>query len=577
MNDILKVFFGEENDKRHPMRFLSLAQFAKYILDQTDVINYDSDWSMKETHLVEDTMFAGRTDYGVLGNYCSSANDIIDVDVKAMYPTAMMGNFPNSARSTMTQDDFDEQQEIIDTCIDLREKQFEKGLSNDDDISYLGQIPTYFCYANIYRPTEDKLISWGPLAHRMSELTHKRVTKLRQAVYLQFFNDNDVNRPLNSVQIKMLIFGGWRVQIIIPNNFGFIWKQKDEPIFTHLMNKFAEIKSDAKAAKTVKLLMNSIAGKLGQKSVDQISTTRRKYTLIPSKRKNEIGSGREGRYKARNKTFDRKVEFHDDTRNFNFNTVSTHYLASLIWSWSHFMFWCTCYKLNYYWINKKISVYNRPPILLYCDTDSIFLSRKNSMLFDDMNSISNFFNSGGEMGSWDDAKHNYDIHWSCKFYDRIIVLGKKSYWIGQNHNSAHFKGVRGESLMLFAEQNGYQQLVEACKNNIDNILNKDNINDRCTDIAFDAPALTRQKIDTKKLNCYNTNGLEWKSFQNRFIKRVTNKKTTVKFSQKYDPNLCKINETFIQVFSPEKIPEVDNWSLFEPAEEELHESGLNNF
>jgi hypothetical protein len=69
--------------------------------------------------------------------------------------------------------------------------------------------------------------------------------------------------------------------------------------------------------------------------------------------------------------------------------------------------------------------------------------------------------------------------------------------------------------------------------------------------------LTRHRIDSSKLLLENSHGCEWKAWNNRFVKQVVEKKTTVNFSKKYDVESSRMFDTFVQVFSPRELPELD--------------------
>ncbi len=371
---------------------------------------------------------------------------------------------------------------------------------------------------------------------------------------LRFHNSVEYNKPINSVQIRTLLFCGWRVGLR-PEKLGFIWHQPDQPIFCDLMKNYAEIKSNASAAKTIKLLMNSIAGKFGQKVEDRLEKVRRKYMLKPSARIDDQVSGKWKLPKNADgyHVFDRACDFGDDSAITHYSSGQTHYLASLIWSWSHFLFFTTCYKLNYKWINARISVYQRPPILLYCDTDSIFLNLENCGLFENKQQVGEFFKSGQEMGYWQDSLQNFDTRWSCKYFDRMIILGKKLYWIGHDNLLPTLKGITKESIQEYVDQDGYNKFKTLCENHIKNLQAVDGITDREESVVFKRNALVRRKIGEGKFDLWFNNACRHR--MNRIIRRVEDEKRTVNFTRMYDKEHVVFYDTFIQIFSLSQLPE----------------------
>jgi hypothetical protein len=185
------------------------------------------------------------------------------------------------------------------------------------------------------------------------------------------------------------------------------------------------------------------------------------------------------------------------------------------------------------------------------------MSRSNTRLINSKEDVAKFFKSGDEMGCWNDNKQEFDVVWSCKFDSEIIILGKKLYWFGRNTDQIHMKGVDMHGVELFANDTGYQALVELSKNNVDNWNKKDGIDDRNVKLTFTFDALQRRKIqDQRKFDLLVAD--QW---YNTVLTHKYDATKTIKFAQNLETRHVKPFEEYLQIFSSDLPPVYKNLSL----------------
>lgn len=422
---ITRKYVTDLDDLRHPLSFLSLAQYSKYLFDHMvdhSIGNYDFDDYTRR--LIDQTSFAGRTDYTILGAYTSANETLNDWDVTSEYPCAMTAIYPCGPYETVT--DWGEIQQIIDSIYERRQSQFDVGLMKCNDIGYFGDLNvTFFAYADITPPDETRLIAMAPLATRVSlDGFELQIDQHVNATRLQYYNCAQQARPINSVQVKTLLYGGWSVRLL--SRKGILWRQHTTA-FRDYIDKIGFEKSEAREenksyARMLKLIMNAIPGKFGQKTTHKCETVKREYAYVPFCDNEGFRDG--NKWHNISKVYDCRIR---DC--FNYQQTETvisnnmHHMSSLIWSWANFLLWTASYDLQLHLIDEKKLLKDKVGTVLYCDTDSLII--------DTARVNPNYqFDSSEFIGHFDYESHRFRATWKNKLsnFSTLMVFGKKSYF-----------------------------------------------------------------------------------------------------------------------------------------------------
>lgn len=358
-----------------------------------------------------ESYFGGRVDFGFIGEYISVNKSLCLMDVTSEYPLAMMGLYPSLTGDTDEISygpylSLEWYQNKLDLCYKERWDAFyNKTLDNFNYFKYLETWRGIFRANCIPPENKNHLITFAsiPSHHK----TEQRIA---------YTNEPLLNVIINSVQCKNLILSGFKIEIL-PDEHN-IFFNKVAHVFKSYVEKLGEMKFKAKEksnktkAKLVKLFLNSIAGKMAQRPLDN--------TII--NQTNFIGG---------------KIIYSSNKfSNENWET-SMHYLATFITAEANFILFSTMYRLqlDYIYLDRPLS--DRTGSILYMDTDSIVFDKE---------LVSNkfIFNISEELGYYDDKKHDFYITWKEKYtkgsgVDRIICLAKKSYAICENEKIVELK------------------------------------------------------------------------------------------------------------------------------------------
>lgn len=419
--------------KKHPLTFMSISHISMYVF--RTMTNYEKPiFETSTLTAIDKTLFAGRTDFTILGEYSSPGN-LEYWDVTSEYPLAMTANYPIGEWHKVDHNFIQTLKQQIAHITCKRAEQFAKGLKVDDDLSYFNQMDKmFFIYADIHPPPEEYCCIWSPIAKRFNN-SMEEATDADQTTRLAFTFDPEEGRYLNSVQVKTLLLAGW---IVIPceDQEGAIYWDNSTPLFLNFVDKIGSLKTQAREenksyAKILKLVLNSLAGKMGQKTTHYVSSYRHHFNVkAPPPFPGETD------WYEKNGTIYYQNEPEEEVA----ATNDTHYLASFIWAYANWIMFSNIQRLHCDAINAKKKHSDKTGIVLYCDTDSLVIDRSRATPV-------NFIESE-EIGRWNNDKHDFDSTWKCKYkdFDSIIVFAKKSYLIIKKgvNICRKLKGIRGQ-------------------------------------------------------------------------------------------------------------------------------------
>jgi hypothetical protein len=202
---------------------------------------------------------------------------------------------------------------------------------------------------------------------------------------------------VGTADMKTLILAGFTITLRAHTSSIVFTNLK--PIFRETLLALNDTKIAAKDAgnqaikKLIKLLMNAIAGKLGQHL------------------EHTITDFYEDNYNS----------FYGRTEQTSTNS-SLHYIASLITGEARFYIYSTIYKLHESYLYKKCTLEQMVGIICYCDTDSLTYDKS---LADNVE-----FKIGDDLATWDDDNCSFICNWKEKVYKGqtgLFILGRKSY------------------------------------------------------------------------------------------------------------------------------------------------------
>lgn len=433
--------FANENINLKSLNFADYPSPANYAMNifkslcaQEDMIQMIiTDPSLGR--FIYQSYFGGRVDYGFIGEYITEPGKLALWDVTSEYPLAMMSKYPliKDAEDIKLglNVDINYYQYLLDQCLKERnEARDNKTLHIFSYFKYLEDWKGIFM-ANLY-PPEDK-----------TNLLHFAAIPTRGEKKLKYTNVKQLGRVINTSQCKNLILSGFKIEIV-PHQYNIVFTKVD-----YTMKKYVEIigkmKYDSKQdenktkAKLMKLFLNSIAGKLAQKPIDNlaqqesINFTETIYTLCM------------------------KYESEKWEKSF-------HYLATFITAEANFILYSSMYKLSLHFVYDKIPLSDRCGSILYMDTDSLAIDYNNVTL--DYHT----FNVSEELGYYDENKYDYYITWKEKYtknaqIDKMFIIAKKSYAFveGTLVKDIKLKGIHRESMELLST---YDKLRQLCKEKI---------------------------------------------------------------------------------------------------------------
>lgn len=414
----VKLFSQDCLDYVSPSYFMSLIY--KQIFDQNNYKRIKVNW-YEYGKFISNTYFGGYVNYGCIGEYHGK---IEYQDVTSMYPLAMTGLFPlirdNDDIEIGKDIDLEYYQNLLDIAYNERQQAFEnKTLDNFTFLKIFNRDLRGIFYCDIY-PPDDKynLITFAPCPFR-DEMGEKLI----------YNNLARTNIVLCSAEFKNLILTGYKIKLL-PHEYNTLFKYSDY-IFKKIIQPLSEMKASAKQdsnnalKKLLKLFMNGISGKLGQKN----------FHFISEVTNEDIYEGEELAMK-----------------------LSTHYLATFITAESRHILYSTMYKLQLNYIYNKLDLSYRVGSLLYMDTDSIIFDR---------NLVDNYtFKQDDELGYFEEEKNEYNSTWKRKYNNNVntlIILGRKSYITCENNKiiKRTLKGIKTEHMTMF----NYDDLKSICDGN----------------------------------------------------------------------------------------------------------------
>ena len=359
--------------------------------------------------------YGGRTDKSLVGIY---SGNIKYMDVVSQYPLAMTGLYPApcSEQDVLFGENLnlDSYQCQLDNMLAERNKCIEQKRFN---LEWLAPLNTwmgiFFC--DVIAPQEKyNLITFGPIAEARNE------TKL------VWTNESQYGRVLNTSQFKNLLCAGYTI-ILREYKYNIIFKKLsnvfEQSITTLLALKTAAKQCDNKAkGKLTKLWANSMAGKLAQKPVSELSN----FSYFSTDYTDKIDSStlKETSWQA-----------------------SFHYLSTFLTAEANFILYSVCYRMSLDYIYNKSPLDARCGSLLYMDTDSIIFDSQLTSTFD--------FVISQDLGHYNNAKCEYDITWGEKLVDKIktiAILRKKSYILYDKNTQAlsiTLKGIHKNQMHQF--------------------------------------------------------------------------------------------------------------------------------
>jgi hypothetical protein len=153
---------------------------------------------------INQTLFGGQVDYTLIGEYYGNLKAF---DIRSSYPHSMRGRFPNTNLPiliNLKQEIIDWAQAQIDVAIIERDKHFAaKTLHSHYHVfKHLEAIGIFLCQTKL--PPIEQACSMSPLATQITEGEAKK----NCYYYVEQL------RPLNTMQIAILIYHGWKVKII---------------------------------------------------------------------------------------------------------------------------------------------------------------------------------------------------------------------------------------------------------------------------------------------------------------------------------------------------------------------------
>ncbi len=359
--------------------------------------------SSKQNEFNYESYMGGRTDYTCIGHVFPHPDPLtglpgeyLYVDVTSEYPTVMKGNFPDTFNEMNikigSQINIDYYQDIFDNALEERNRLF---FSNrlHEDYTFLRGINSFkaILRVNIFSPTNVNYLStWSPVGTRLIQGNGSSK--------LYFLNHDQFNRVLNTWHIAALILAGWRVEIVeCENNILFT---KQAQLLKSYVDIVGEKKTQAVNNKSLrnllKLLMNSLYGKLAQKPTHLIHTQ---------------------------ETVSNHVMRNDKVMEVDWNS-SYHYLSTFITSAASFIIFDAAYKCELQFLYMEWPIEARVNIVIYCDTDSLIVNKFKKSSFVD-------FLIDEKLGEWSEEECRFIATWKYETFDApiasVIILSKKTY------------------------------------------------------------------------------------------------------------------------------------------------------
>jgi len=424
LNKVLLQFIDEFPSYTFPSSnifgYISPAYF-------TSLVTYSQLHSAKQQQLytvdaaltkhITSSYYGGMVKYGILGSFTGK---IYSKDVRAMYPTMMMAPLPQitSTDSFLIGDQINyvQVQKIFDDAHVAYLRNYEE--RNIMRLEFLRAFNTecvgIFCVNTFPPPDPHMCTSWAPLPYHYAgadSLTYDFLPKCR-AVY-------------NTYDLRCLLALGFRIEIVrCASNIQFLEVGTVLADYITTLNTLKNAhRSNTAWKKLFKLLMNSIPGKFAQRS---------EHTL---------------RYQHEETTYNQSNSYRETSGR------SMHYIATFITGQARYSLFTYMLYLESYYINMHTPRIDRPCILLYCDTDSIFFT-------DDQcpaDAIDlNVFTESEDLGVWCPERCRFELTWGAKHLgvNNMIILARKSYvlLVDDQIESRTLKGIHREYMGQFTRE-----------------------------------------------------------------------------------------------------------------------------
>lgn len=491
-----KYSIGSENC----FNYISPSQLAGLILKSTisKAFNEMKWLTLKNNllaHFIFSSYFGGRVDFGIIGEYAAAKeNNLAYYDVTSEYTLCMNAYYP----LVENENDFvigidiniNEIQNDINLCLESRNNFIEKKEWINFEIFH--KFDT--CYkaillCDIYPPEEKtNLICFGPIATRTRE-------------NLVYYNGIQKSRILNTSHFKNLILSGFKI-IVRPNPYNILFKKTGQ-IFKPFVEFIGTEKSNAREdnksfAKLLKLILNSAAGKLAQKPLDETTE-----------------------YTSTKRIFN--VEYRNNHEKKENWEKSKHYLATFITAEANHVIYKYAYQMCYHYIVDKIPFEKRGPTILYTDTDSIVIDKT----FLDAR-FKPFLSFSEEIGTWRD--NALQATWKEKYeqkINKIVVLAKKSYILFDKNNNAistKLKGIHSEFMRNFEKIETLREIILGNKKSISietlskcSIeIDKEQLNAK-SNKSTDTIKLIKESLVKKTLACVDHNNFKIINCENELV------------------------------------------------------------
>ena len=424
-DNLFKILKNEHQivlSRSHFMNYVSAPQMSFDIFKGLAIRNEASYLEVNNSEFSEfiyQSFFGGRTDFNLIGEY-TAQDELYYMDVTSEYPTAMNALYPDVTQYELDPD-IEHLQNQLDFLIAQRNIRF---LNQDmDDVSYFKDMFCGFFKCHYVRPKNpNHLVTFAPIPRRKLD-TSMNFEKLI------YENSSQFNRVLNTVQMRTLIYAGWRI-VLLQDKYNILFAKQ-----TYLFRDFVSILGSMKTqyrstnktlAKLCKLMLNSCYGKLAQKPLAN-------YHFQSTE-----GNG---------KSFD--VLYNLKTKRNNWNS-SMHYWASFILSYANWILFTTCFKLEAHYIYRQVPLEGRCGALLYCDTDSIIFDPK-------LCNPQMKFNINEAIGLFNEDLCEFETTWKREHEEvrikKLIVIAKKAYCLLTEQNEIidlKLKGVHKQTYAQFA-------------------------------------------------------------------------------------------------------------------------------
>jgi hypothetical protein len=426
--EISDVYYDDDSMKRKNAKFdtftFEFLQMSSYLTPSQvsytifklmfkDNLRINNNYNPSIANVIEDAFFGGLVLFGGIGKFDQSL--IAGRDIRSQLPCAACAPMP------ILNDEYDYCQNLsaphinslnskINKAIKIRRKYFfEMSLHSQTSVSEIYECIDFIgVFRCLVTPPESAglLTTISPLILATKSPSGARKINTFNIPYIKFFS---------TPHIKNFILYGWKVEILkCDDNIQYLYNLKTKMFESCYQNKFCYLKkfisffNDKKAnspnkvmKKFFKALMNLLCGRLAMRA-DCLTTTLTETNTA---------SG-----------FDSSIS---RVKPFDYNK-SDKWLALFINSYGHNIILSKIFMLELKQIYDRVAINLREPVIIYCDTDSIYYDTKHVLSDID-------FEISLELGYFDVEIYDFRVTWSVKLSGdelmSIYVLFKKGYII----------------------------------------------------------------------------------------------------------------------------------------------------